>query len=231
MKNLKISFVLILWMTCHSFSIAQTHAKYGFELIEYLKTVTPDSQVPLLVEGNSESLPSIIERYGGRVRLQVDHLFSIEIPAKHVPVFSSEAAVKLIEFSTTPGRTLSDTMLIHTNVDSIIQQALPLRTKYTGKGVLLGVIDSGVELAHSDFQDSTGKTRVLYVWDQKQAFDPTRQALQYNYGVEWDSASINSGASTHDDRASEFGHGSNVTGAAASNGLASGQFRQTYLCW
>ena len=88
------------------------------------------------------------------------------------------------------------------------------------------MIDSGIELNHLDFQDSTGKTRILYIWDQNQAFNPAQQALTYNYGIEWDSAAINSRISTHDDKANEFGHGSNVTGAAAaSNGLASGQFR------
>lgn len=225
MKNLKISIFLILWVISHELLTAQTQSKYGFELREYLKTTAPNSQVPLLIEGDSNHMNSIVEHYGGRIRLQVNNLFSLEIPAKNVESFSQEEAVSLIEFSTTPGRTLSDTMLIHTNVDSIVQQAFPLRTQYTGKGVILGVIDSGIELAHPDFQDSTGKTRVLYVWDQKQAFDPARQALQYNYGIEWDSASINAGISTHDDRAAEFGHGSNVTGAAASNGLASGQFR------
>ncbi|MBL4707478.1 MAG: S8 family serine peptidase [Flavobacteriales bacterium] len=225
MKNLKISAFLMLWLGFYSLSVAQTESKYGFILREYLKTVTPNSQVPLLIEGDPESMSSIVDRYEGQIRLQVNNLFSLEIPAKHVDSFSKEAAVSLIEFSITPGRTLSDTMLLHTNVDSIIQQALPLRTQYTGKGVLLGVIDSGVELAHPDFKDSTGRTRVLYVWDQRQAFNPARQALQYNYGVEWDSSAINSGVSTHDDGAAEFGHGSNVTGAAASNGLASGQFR------
>jgi len=43
--------------------------------------------------------------------------------------------------------------------------------------------------------------------------------------VQWDSTDINNGISTHDDDASQFGHGSNVSGVAASNGLASGQFK------
>ncbi len=225
MRILKNSFLLLIMLCFFLKGFSQLPAKYGFELREYLKTANTEEQIPLLVEGNPNEIILLTEQFGGTVRLQFQNLFSLEIPAKHVDAFSESSAVQKIEFSTTPGRTLTDTMLVHTNVDSIIQQASPLRQAYTGKGVILGVIDSGVELAHPDFKDSTGKTRVLYVWDQRQAFNPNQQALNYNYGIEWDSAAINAGISTHDDRASEFGHGSNVTGAAASNGLASGQFR------
>ena len=225
MKNLKHSLTFFLLVTFNLFGIAQKTNKYGFELREYLKTADANEKVPLLVEGDATQIKQITEQLGGVIRLQFESLFSLEIPAAYVDVFSESSAVHNIEFSTSPGVTLTDTMLTHVNVDSIVQQAAPLRQAYTGKGVILGVIDSGIELAHPDFQDSTGRTRVLYVWDQNQAFNPTQQALNYNYGIEWDSAAINAGISTHDDKANEFGHGSNVTGAAASNGLASGQFR------
>lgn len=204
---------------------AQEPAKYGFELREHLSNTNPNAMVPLLVDGKPEIIIDLIERYGGNIRLQHQNLFSLEIPAKHVKEFSLSHSLKTIQFSNVPGQALSDTMLINTNVDSIISNPQIFRNNYTGKGVVLGVIDSGIELAHPDFQDSLGRTRIMYVWDQKQPFDPNRQALNYNYGVEWDSTDINAGISTHDDRAAEFGHGSNVTGAAASNGLASGQFR------
>lgn len=225
MNTLKYSVSLFFLFTISLIVTAQQSTKYGFELREYLKTANANEQIPLLVEGDANEIKQITEQLGGTIRLQFESLFSLEIPAKYIDVFAESAGIQNIEFSTSPGITLNDTMLIHTNVDSIIQQASPLRQAYTGKGVVLGVIDSGIELAHPDFQDSTGKTRILYVWDQRQAFNPMQQALNYNYGIEWDSASINLGISTHDDRANEFGHGSNVTGAAASNGLASGQFR------
>ena len=224
MKTLLIKIVFFISVLPGSL-FAQETAKYGFDLRNYLKTANPLEQVPLLVEGSSTAMEALVLNFNGTIRLKVGNLFSIEIPAQYVKEFSENSVVSQIEFSSTPGRALSDTMLIQTNVDSIINHAGSLRNNYTGKGVVLGVIDSGIELAHPDFQDSLGKTRVMYVWDQRKPFDPNRQALNYNYGIEWDSTEINAGSSSHDDSASEFGHGSNVTGAAASNGLASGQFR------
>lgn len=181
--------------------------------------------VPLLIEGDKEEVKALIKQYNGRTRLQVNTLFSIDIPAKHVKSLANSKQILTVEFNNNYPRSLTDTMLIQTNMDSVIRLASPLRTNFSGKGVILGVIDSGIELNHPDFKDSTGKTRVLYVWDQGVAYNPSRKPGNYSYGVEWDSAAINQNLSSHDERASEFGHGSMVTGAAASNGLATGHFR------
>ncbi len=226
MKNYIFRALLaaIVWIAAVGVQ-AQEFSKCGFELREFLKTVDAEYAVPLLVEGNENDLPQLVEQYNGKVRLQLQELFSIEIPAASVIDFSLHEAVKLIEFSRAEGKAMGDTMLIQINADSVMKQYSPLRHKYTGKGVVLGVIDSGVELAHPDFQDSTGRTRVMYVWDQGVVYNPNRKAGKYFYGVEWDSTSINAGLSTHDDKAAEFGHGSNVTGAAASNGLAKGNIK------
>ncbi|KAA3644295.1 MAG: T9SS C-terminal target domain-containing protein [Bacteroidetes bacterium] len=224
-KNSLIAFVLCLFLAFSNNAMAQKNSKIGFELKSYIENSEQNAMVPLLVEGNQEKIHELTIQLGGQVRLNIDRLFSLEIPAKSILSFSENEAVELIEFTLQPGVSLNDSMLIQTNVDSVIQQINPLYKSYTGKGVLLGVIDSGIELAHNDFKDSTGKTRILYVWDQGVAYNPSRKPGTYNYGVEWDSAAINAGISTHDDKASEYGHGSMVTGAAASNGRASGTYR------
>jgi subtilisin family serine protease len=221
------SSICLLLLICgiSEISFAQLPSKIGIELIHYLKNTDKDELVPLLVQGSPTTMIETVNRHGGNIRLNIDNLYSLEIPSRNVIHFSKESAVELIEFSLDYGRSLNDTMLTNTNVDSIIQIAAPLSQEYTGKGVLLGVIDSGIELAHNDFKDSSGNTRVLYVWDQGVPYNPTHKPGNYSYGVEWDSTDINAGISTHDDKASEFGHGSMVTGAAASNGLASGTYR------
>lgn len=206
-------------------SVGQESRKYGFELENYLNTAHQEEMIPLLVEGHPQLIQEHVKKWGGQVRLQMEDLFSLEIPALNVELFAAEDGVFKLEFTTTPGRSLGDTMLINTNTDSIIQQHLSTSPTPSGANVLVGFIDSGIELNHPDFQDSLGRTRVLHVWDQSVSFDPSRQAEQYNYGVEWDSSEINLGISTHDDQASEFGHGSNVAGVAVSNGNAKGNFK------
>jgi len=206
-------------------SSAQVQQKYGLELTEFLKNTPKNERVPLLIEGREGLSPEIIQSFGGNISLQIGQLYSIDIPAKKIQSFSKHPDVLQIEFSLSPGQTLGDSMLVQVNADSAQSGHSPLPQGYTGKGVIIGVIDAGIELNHPDFQDSLGNTRVLYIWDQGVPFDPNRQANQYTYGVEWDAASINAKLSTHDDNPREFGHGSNVTGVAASNGRAKGNIK------
>lgn len=209
-----------------TFSVfGQENWKINRDLMEYLESTDTESSVPLLVECSQPAIAKAVEDLELKINLDLSPLYSVEIPAKHIPEFSGLEGLKTIEFSLQPGRSFSDTMLINTNADSIIQIHSPLNYELSGKGVIIGFIDSGIDINHPDFQDSTGKTRILHIWDQKAPFNPARQAKNYSYGVAWDSASINSGICTHDDQAAEFGHGSMVSGAAASNGLATGFYR------
>lgn len=43
---------------------------------------------------------------------------------------------------------------------------LTTQEKLTGKGVLIAVIDSGIDIFHPDFQKEDGTTRILGIWDQ-----------------------------------------------------------------
>ena len=222
--NYKVSLLLALLLAILQ-SNAQEKNKLGFDLIFHLDTVEENTIVPLLVEGQNDVVKKLVHTYEGSIQLEINNLFSIEIPAKHVKSLANSSNYIKIEYNNYYPRSLADTMLIQTNMDSVIRMMSPIRTNFSGKGVLLGVIDSGIELDHPDFQDSLGNTRILYIWDQAVAYNPSRKPGKYNYGVEWDSASINQNIASHDDRASEFGHGSMVTGAAASNANASGNFR------
>lgn len=224
MKIYKL-FLFSALILMQQLAMTQEGSKLGLQLREHLENSEPETLIPLLLEGDPELVPTKIASHSGLVRLQINELFSVEVPAAAILELSRDPAILHIEFDQSPAHFLTDTMLVQTRTDLVQQMASPLRQKYTGKGVILGVIDSGIELDHYDFKDSLGRSRVLYVWDQGVAYDPGRKPGKYNYGVEWDSTDINQQISTHDDLASEFGHGSMVTGAAASNGLATGHFK------
>ncbi|SDJ51494.1 S8 family serine peptidase [Microbulbifer yueqingensis] len=51
--------------------------------------------------------------------------------------------------------------------------------RYTGKGVIVGVIDWGVDFAHRAFLDEKGKTRLLGIWDQR---GPESASSPHPYG-------------------------------------------------
>jgi len=92
----------------------------------------------------------------------------------------------------------------------------------TGRKVIVGIIDDGLDFTHGDFQDPNG-TRVLYLWDQTltpQASEASPAA--FSYGVEYTQADINGALAVPNPigvvRHMAQAHGTHVAGIAAGNG-------------
>lgn len=115
-----------------------------------------------------------------------------------------------------PAHLLNDSMRAHHNVDAV-HNGTGLSTSYKGKDVIVGYVDTGIEIQHPDFLDANGKTRILRIWDHSVSTGGTLSP--YGYGIIWDSTQINAGLCTSTDNSA---HGSTVAGAGSGNGRAVG---------
>ncbi len=113
---------------------------------------------------------------------------------------------------------LSDSARAKHYVDSVHLGTGGLGRSYTGKNVIMGVVDSGLDFNHPDFLDTNGNTRVLRYWDQSMS-SSSSSPQPYGYGYVWDSTMINDGFCTSMDSG---GHGTTVAGQAVGNGNANG---------
>ena len=52
----------------------------------------------------------------------------------------------------------------------------------TGEGILMGIVDSGVDYFHPDFRNEDGSSRILYLWDQG---IPGKPPAGYGAGTEY----------------------------------------------
>lgn len=104
-----------------------------------------------------------------------------------------------------------------------------------GNGIIIGVLDSGIDYTHPDFRNEDGSTRILSIWDQtipaSAGFAPP---AGYQTGAEFTREQINEALKSQSQEERRrllptvdgSGHGTAVAGIAAGNGRASmGRYR------
>jgi subtilisin family serine protease len=94
----------------------------------------------------------------------------------------------------------------------------PLR----GKGVIVGLMDSGLDWKHGDFKNAAGQSRILSIWDQR-SLGTGPAGASYRYGTECTRDQIASAACAETDT---IGHGTHVASIAAGSGLSTNPPKQ-----
>ena len=193
---------------------------------------------------SSERLWDVIVKYSGPESglggegIQVVPLLGgyavVTLPESEIKAYSAREQIEFIEkpkrlyFETFQAREASCILPVQAGSNGL-----------TGKGILVGVVDSGVDFFHPDFRNEDGSSRILRLWDQSINGNPPEG---YTRGTEYTKEEIDEALvlgetegrrliALHIEEASvarplipsgDFsGHGTAVLGIAAGNGRAS----------
>ena len=111
-----------------------------------------------------------------------------------------------------------------------VQRDEPGNLRLTGRGVLIGIVDSGVDYRHPAFLTADGKSRILRLWDQSIPGNPPEG---YATGTEYTNEEINEVLSLSVQEGRRLvpsedvsGHGTAVLGVAAGSDFSRGAVKR-----
>ena len=185
-------------------------------------------EVIVKFSGTPEELERLLEenfadQYGRILFTNLRNEYAIlRLPEALVPVVAALPQIEYMEkpkrlfFAVDRGRRASCITPLQTGNEAL-----------TGRDVLVGILDSGVDYTHPDFRNADGTTRILSLWDQTIAGNPP---AGYYLGTEFPRETIDLALEQPTERQRYeicpsrdlSGHGTHVTGIAAGNGRASG---------
>lgn len=110
-------------------------------------------------------------------------------------------------------------------------RAVREQTQTSGRGVVVGIIDTGVDLSHADLRGADGKTRVAWLLDVSRPPQHLQDELEAAYGCTHtatcaiysaaDLEALSANDIAGDEPSDPFGHGTHVASLAAGNGRSS----------
>ena len=145
---------------------------------------------------DTESVAEKVKAAGYEATVISQRIVSVEVPVSFVPEMASWEEVNYINGARQFQPTMASTRLV-SGVDKIHAKE-GLETPFTGKGVIVGVIDQGFEYRHVAFLDEKGDPRVRAVWNHQANMRPTERI-----------------PSTGDNMQGTHGHATHVTNIAA----------------
>ena len=175
----------------------------------------------VLVKYNGD-IEAIAALEGGQVQIINNQFASLNIPRQNIPNLLSYTQIEYMEVPKRMVYTATSSM--NASCITSVQNNAPYRLK--GRGVLLAIIDSGINYFHPDFRNEDGSTRIQYIWDQTIPGNPPAGFLT---GSEYTKVQIDAALRAPTQAEGRMivpsqdtvGHGTHVAGIAGGNGRGS----------
>lgn len=196
-----------------------------YESVEkYLRSLENfDEKVGYLVEYTDESARTQIENIPNTSIVNLSPTYAlVYLPANQIQTLRS-LVTRIVEFENPQIFTLTDVSPAEAS-DALQYHDSPY-LKLNGRGVLIGIIDTGIDYLSTEFQKEDDTTRIVSLWDQ--TIDSNNEVNGFKMGTEFTEEQINSAINLSKSGGDPYsivpskddnGHGTMVAGLAAARG-------------
>ena len=186
--------------------------------------------VSLFVQFTGDIAP--IEQAGFQTRTVAGDVATGDIEISKLPALEGVPSIVRMEVS----RVMNNEL----DLAAVESRVGPVHTGppgHRGAGVIVGIIDSGIDYRHQCFRAPDGRSRILAIWDQALTRVGTETSpAGFAFGVEYRQAQINAALAVpnpltvvrHQDSAGAGFHGTHVSGISAGDGSVAGQGRPAF---
>ncbi len=185
--------------------------------------------IKILVRFNDGKALDGIRSAGGTVNSVLGNIASVAIPASSLGQLVAMNEIQYMESEKMVPQRLSSSVPA-TRANLIRSGVSPDLTGATGAGVIVGIVDDGLDFRHLTFRNANGSTRLLGLWDQRASGAAGSPPAGFNYGGECTVQMLNdaiagTGGCT---QPSTGNHGTHVGDIAAGNGQQTGNGQAPY---
>jgi subtilisin family serine protease len=176
-----------------------------------------EPMVPVVLRVKDAGLE--LQMRGIKIQSRIGDIVTAKVPIAHLPMIEAMPSVVYVESSKISRPLVHDVSIPETK-GTIVRQNFGL----TGRGVIAGDIDTGIDWRHEDFQNADGTTRIKFLWDMSDNTGPEPADCAGCGGTVYTESQINaalrgSGGVREADR---NGHGTHTAGSMAGNGRGTG---------
>ncbi len=222
-KNKISSFDYIILQPALEYSKTKDVSLLNAEMLKYpyLKK-NGHYYVDVLIEVNDNNSVNDVLTEGAIIKASSGNIIAASIPIEMIlQTLENENVIKLE--SSKLYHNILDKSVPNIKADNL-RKGINLDYPVTGKGVIVGVFDSGIDFTHPDFNDNGG-SRILYLWDMSDKTN-TNSPAGFDWGREYSKSEIDNNPENvlEKDINSANGHGTHVAGIAAGGGKANASF-------
>ncbi len=175
--------------------------------------------VPILIKSASTEITSkLVSSIGGNVYTVSGNILVADIPLNSVNSLISSESTLCAEASILRKPELNES-IADVKADAV-HAGTGLPKAFKGKGVIVGVVDSGIDWKNNDFKNTEG-SRIKYLWDMSGNVNPP---ADFDYGTEYTKNQLDASQCNEKDLDEGHGHGTHVTGIAAGAGMNNTSF-------